>query len=194
MVQTNCRSIYGADDRTYAYCFAICRPAPPHSVGLDRSLLDSSLNYLVLRSRLFRFESSPLFYYGADDRPRPCTPAAPEPKSGVSANSTTSAHNYLILGIKMVENKGFEPLTPCVQGRCSPSWANSPHGNNDIEPVFLPTQLIYHIFFRKSIVFCFIEYPSSKENCYWYSHQDTQTAYDCLNNFNNNHFKVHQYH
>ena len=26
----------------------------------------------------------------------------------------------------MVENKGFEPLTPCVQGRCSPSWANSP--------------------------------------------------------------------
>ena len=27
---------------------------------------------------------------------------------------------------KMVENKGIEPLTPCVQGRCSPSWANSP--------------------------------------------------------------------
>ena len=26
----------------------------------------------------------------------------------------------------MVENKGLEPLTPCVQGRCSPSWANSP--------------------------------------------------------------------
>ena len=27
----------------------------------------------------------------------------------------------------VVENKGLEPLTPCVQGRCSPSWANSPH-------------------------------------------------------------------
>ena len=27
----------------------------------------------------------------------------------------------------MVENKGLEPLTPCVQGRCSPSWANSPY-------------------------------------------------------------------
>ena len=27
----------------------------------------------------------------------------------------------------VVENKGFEPLTPCVQGRCSPSWANSPY-------------------------------------------------------------------
>ena len=29
----------------------------------------------------------------------------------------------------MVENKGLEPLTPCVQGRCSPSWANSPRRN-----------------------------------------------------------------
>ena len=27
---------------------------------------------------------------------------------------------------QVVENKGLEPLTPCVQGRCSPSWANSP--------------------------------------------------------------------
>ena len=26
----------------------------------------------------------------------------------------------------VVENKGFEPLTPCVQGRCSPSWAMAP--------------------------------------------------------------------
>ena len=26
----------------------------------------------------------------------------------------------------MVENKRIELLTPCVQGRCSPSWANSP--------------------------------------------------------------------
>ena len=28
--------------------------------------------------------------------------------------------------LHVVENKGIEPLTPCVQGRCSPSWANSP--------------------------------------------------------------------
>ena len=27
----------------------------------------------------------------------------------------------------VVEIKGFEPLTPCVQGRCSPNWAISPH-------------------------------------------------------------------
>ena len=34
------------------------RPAPPFSVGLDRSLLDGSPNHLALHSRLFRFESS----------------------------------------------------------------------------------------------------------------------------------------
>ena len=27
----------------------------------------------------------------------------------------------------LVEMRGFEPLTPCVQGRCSPSWATPPH-------------------------------------------------------------------
>ena len=26
----------------------------------------------------------------------------------------------------MVEMKGIEPLTPCLQGRCSPSWATPP--------------------------------------------------------------------
>ena len=28
----------------------------------------------------------------------------------------------------MVEMKGFEPLTPCLQGRCSPNWATPPNG------------------------------------------------------------------
>ena len=27
---------------------------------------------------------------------------------------------------EMVERIGLEPMTPCVQGRCSPSWANAP--------------------------------------------------------------------
>ena len=27
----------------------------------------------------------------------------------------------LFLNLQLVENKGLEPLTPCVQGRCSPS-------------------------------------------------------------------------
>ena len=37
--------------------------------------------------------------------------AAPDPKSGVSANFTTSA--------KMVRSRGFEPLTYGLEGRCS---------------------------------------------------------------------------
>ena len=28
--------------------------------------------------------------------------------------------------LKMVEDSGFEPLTPCVQSRCSTKWANPP--------------------------------------------------------------------
>ena len=28
--------------------------------------------------------------------------------------------------LPMVEMKGIEPLTPCLQGRCSPSWATPP--------------------------------------------------------------------
>ena len=34
------------------------------------------------------------------------------------------AFSFYPLGL--VENKRIELLTPCVQGRCSPSWANSP--------------------------------------------------------------------
>ena len=30
------------------------------------------------------------------------------------------------LGLPLVEMKGIEPLTPCLQGRCSPSWATPP--------------------------------------------------------------------
>ncbi len=37
--------------------------------------------------------------------------AAPDPKSGVSANFTTSA--------SMVRSRGFEPLTYGLEGRCS---------------------------------------------------------------------------
>jgi hypothetical protein len=29
-------------------------------------------------------------------------------------------------GFKLVEVNGLEPSTPCVQGRCSPSWATPP--------------------------------------------------------------------
>ena len=30
---------------------------------------------------------------------------------------------------KMVEDDGIEPTTPCLQSRCSPSWANPPRWN-----------------------------------------------------------------
>ena len=41
----------------------------------------------------------------------PSRSAAPDPKSGVSANFTTSA--------KVVRPRGFEPLTYGLEGRCS---------------------------------------------------------------------------
>ena len=28
----------------------------------------------------------------------------------------------------LVEMMGFEPMTPCLQGRCSPNWATPPYG------------------------------------------------------------------
>ena len=28
----------------------------------------------------------------------------------------------------LMEMEGFEPLTPCLQGRCSPNWATPPYG------------------------------------------------------------------
>ena len=36
-------------------------------------------------------------------------------------------HFNLSLTLKMVEIIGIEPMTPCLQGRCSPSWAIPPY-------------------------------------------------------------------
>ena len=41
--------------------------------------------------------------------------AAPDPKSGVSTNFTTSAHKKS----KVVRPRGFEPLTDALEGHCS---------------------------------------------------------------------------
>ena len=35
--------------------------------------------------------------------------------------------SYLLSSF-VVEMMGFEPMTPCLQGRCSPSWATPPYG------------------------------------------------------------------
>ena len=50
--------------------------------------------------------------------------AAPDPKSGVSTNFTTSAWDRCLLSsltnsFKVVRPKGFEPLTYALEGRCS---------------------------------------------------------------------------
>ena len=48
--------------------------------------------------------------------------------SGVRSNrlsygpSSISRHSFAV----MVEMRGIEPLTPCLQSRCSPSWATPP--------------------------------------------------------------------
>ena len=36
-------------------------------------------------------------------------------------------HSCFAAFAAMVEMKGIEPLTPCLQGRCSPSWATPPY-------------------------------------------------------------------
>ena len=33
---------------------------------------------------------------------------------------------------KLVEMMGFEPMTPCLQGRCSPNWATPPYLNGNL--------------------------------------------------------------
>ena len=56
---------------------------------------------------------------------------------------------------KMVEMKGFEPLTPCLQGRCSPNWATPPYSGLylrtlnwilTIEQQNLSVQRVIHIY------------------------------------------------
>ena len=37
-----------------------------------------------------------------------------------------SLHDACIVDRKLVEMMGIEPMTPCLQGRCSPSWATPP--------------------------------------------------------------------
>ena len=43
------------------------------------------------------------------------------------ATLTKNPAQYSVYPFGLVENKRIELLTPCVQGRCSPSWANSPY-------------------------------------------------------------------
>ena len=45
----------------------------------------------------------------------------------------------------VVEMMGFEPMTPCLQGRCSPNWATPPYllrSDIELRSVILPSAVI----------------------------------------------------
>ena len=70
----------------------------------------------------------------------------------------------------VVENKGFEPLTPCVQGRCSPSWANSPYAclfTNLLRYCSFSAVLTYISMFRSSKL---VRLVSSQKSCAFFAH------------------------
>ena len=50
--------------------------------------------------------------------------------NGWSVNGTgqqiNSINEFDVTSLLMVEDDGIEPTTPCLQSRCSPSWANPP--------------------------------------------------------------------
>ena len=48
--------------------------------------------------------------------------------SGTRSNLLSYDPSRLVCGVSLglVEMMGFEPMTPCLQGRCSPSWATPP--------------------------------------------------------------------
>ena len=66
---------------------------------------------LLLRSKSLEVRSKKL-----DFRP---------PRSALTSRPPT----FEVFGRYLVEIKGIEPLTPCLQSRCSPSWAKPPFYN-----------------------------------------------------------------
>ena len=41
------------------------------------------------------------------------------------------------VAFRLVEMMGFEPMTPCLQGRCSPSWATPPSCKSGVDRLLL---------------------------------------------------------
>ena len=79
----------------------------------------------------------------------------------------------------VVENKGFEPLTPCVQGRCSPSWANSPYAclfTNLLRYCSFSAVLTYTSMLRSSKLACLV---SSQKSCAFRLLAITQSKHLC---------------
>ena len=71
---------------------------------------DSRANYALSHSRLWRL--SIVIHYSSYF----------ESRRRINNHKSNTRLDFWLL----VEMKGFEPLTPCLQGRCSPSWATPP--------------------------------------------------------------------
>ena len=63
--------------------------------------------------------------------------------------ATSSAWSFghnVVDSLSTVEIKGFEPLTPCLQGRCSPNWAIPPYLKFSILKNFKSILVYYFLF------------------------------------------------
>ena len=63
--------------------------------------------------------------------------------------ATSSAWSFghnVVDSLSTVEIKGFEPLTPCLQGRCSPNWAIPPYLKFSILKKFKSILVYYFLF------------------------------------------------
>ena len=76
----------------------------------------------------------------------------------------------------LVEMMGIEPMTPCLQGRCSPSWATPPYRVNEkwrvkneewkvlVEKSFAFFFLNYSLFIIHHSLFIILSFPSVTQN------------------------------
>ena len=88
-----------ATDRFFSFGFMVLRPLLILSVALLSPLM-KGIEPLTRQGRVVRFLATFSF--------------------------SNFALHRLRCWSKLVEMKGIEPLTPCLQGRCSPSWATPP--------------------------------------------------------------------
>ena len=48
-----------------------------------------------------------------------------------------SPYKHVVVAFRLVEMNGIEPMTPCLQSRCSPSWATPPYSFQNEDAPFL---------------------------------------------------------
>ena len=94
-------------------------PSPTLLVGSSgfESFSDVLRLYTSYKRRLCSLLRPRYWWAQVDSNHRPCAYQA-------HALTTWAMSPFLCT---LVEMKGFEPLTPCLQGRCSPNWATPPY-------------------------------------------------------------------